>query len=133
MCSSGPPAAAWRQAALLSSRRHIVWLDEPLDRMLAVMPSMYQDIWTAAKGAYKAEPAIADGGEVVIYAPHVDEVSYVHGRCIDEIGYHSTPYFTAQWDRFKRRAGRHPGALDARQGARHLRCRRPASSGRGFR
>ena len=41
---------------------------------------MYDDIWTAAKGMYKIEPAIADGGEVIIYAPHVTEVSHVHGR-----------------------------------------------------
>ena len=29
---------AWREAAALSARRHIVWLDEPVDRVLAVMP-----------------------------------------------------------------------------------------------
>jgi nickel-dependent lactate racemase len=50
---------------------------------------------------YKVEPAVADGGEVVIYAPHVTEVSYTHGRLIDEVGYHCRDYFLAQWDRFK--------------------------------
>ncbi len=91
---------AWRQAATLSSRHHIVWVDEPYDRVLAVMPAMYDDLWTAAKGAYKSEPVVADGGEVIIYAPHVDEVSRVHGRLIDEIGYHCRDYFLGQWDRF---------------------------------
>ena len=91
---------AWHDAAFLSSRRHIVWLDRPFDRMLAVMPAMYDDLWTAAKGAYKTEPAVADGGEVIVYAPHVREVSYVHGRMIEEIGYHCRDYFLAQWDRF---------------------------------
>jgi nickel-dependent lactate racemase len=62
---------------------------------------MYDDIWTAAKGMYKMEPAIADGGEVVIYAPHIDEISYTHGRLIDEIGYHVRDYFLKQWERFK--------------------------------
>ncbi len=66
---------AWRQAAALSARRHVVWLDKPFDRVLTVMPAMYQDLWTAAKGVYKTEPAIADGGEVVVYAPHVREAS----------------------------------------------------------
>jgi nickel-dependent lactate racemase len=47
------------------------------------------------------EPAVADGGEIVIYAPHVSEVSYTHGRILDEIGYHCKDYFVAQWDRFK--------------------------------
>jgi nickel-dependent lactate racemase len=62
---------------------------------------MYDDLWTAAKGMYKVEPAVADGGEVVIYAPHVDEVSYAHGRILDEIGYHCRDYFVKQWDRFE--------------------------------
>jgi nickel-dependent lactate racemase len=98
---------AWRQAAALSSHRHIVWLDRPVDRVLSVMPAMYDDLWTAAKGAYKTEPAVADGGEIVIYAPHVSEVSYVHGRLLDEIGYHCRDYFLAQWDRF----GHYPGGI----------------------
>jgi nickel-dependent lactate racemase len=97
----GEVREAWRRAAALSARRHIVWLDHPLDRVLAVMPRMYDDLWTAAKGMYKTEPAIADGGEVIIYAPHVPEVSYVHGRLIDEVGYHCRDYFLAQWDRFR--------------------------------
>ena len=54
---------------------------------------------------YKIEPAVADGGEVVIYAPHVTEVSYVHGKLLDEVGYHCRDYFLAQWDRFKHYPG----------------------------
>jgi nickel-dependent lactate racemase len=96
---------AWRHAAMLSSQRHIVWVDEPYDRVLAVMPSMYDDLWTAGKGMYKSEPVVADGGEVIIYAPHVTEVSRVHGRMIDEVGYHCRDYFLAQWDRFSRYPG----------------------------
>ena len=64
------------------------------------MPTRYDDIWTAAKGCYKAQPAMADGGEVIIYAPHVAEVSETHHE-IYEIGYHCIDYFTKQWDRFK--------------------------------
>jgi nickel-dependent lactate racemase len=96
----GETHSAWRQAATLSARRHIVWVDEPFDRVLSVMPPMYDDLWTAAKGAYKTEPAVADGGEVIIYAPHVREVSHVHGRLIEEIGYHCRDYFLSQWDRY---------------------------------
>jgi nickel-dependent lactate racemase len=101
----GDTREAWRQAAMLSSRRHIVWVDEPYDRVLSVMPRLYDDLWTAAKGMYKTEPAVADGGEVIIYAPHVSEVSHTHGRLLDEIGYHCRDYFLAQWDRFKRYPG----------------------------
>ncbi|HUG52713.1 MAG TPA: lactate racemase domain-containing protein [Vicinamibacteria bacterium] len=97
----GDVRTAWREAAALSARRHIVWLDAPVQRVLAVMPRMYDDLWTAAKGMYKTEPAVADGGEVVIYAPHVTEVSYVHGRLLDEVGYHCRDYFLGQWERFR--------------------------------
>jgi nickel-dependent lactate racemase len=93
---------AWRQAAALSARRHIVWLDEPVERVLAVMPRMYADIWTAGKGVYKTEPAVADGGEVIVYAPHVTEVSRVHGRTLEAVGYHCRDYFVAQWPKFER-------------------------------
>jgi len=92
---------AWRAATELSAELDIVWVDQPFQRVLSVMPEMYDDIWTGAKGMYKLEPAIADGGEVVIYAPHITEVSYVHGHYLDEVGYHVRDYFTAQWDRFK--------------------------------
>ena len=101
----GDVQEAWRQAASLSASRHIVWVDRPFKRVLAVMPAMYEDLWTAAKGMYKTEPVVADDGEVVIYAPHVGEVSFVHGRIIDEIGYHCRDYFTAQWERFKQYPG----------------------------
>ena len=101
----GDPADTWRKAAMLSSRRHIVWVDHPYDRVLSVMPRLYDDLWTAAKGMYKVEPVVADGGEVIIYAPHVSEVSYTHGRVLNEIGYHCRDYFLAQWDRFKHYPG----------------------------
>jgi nickel-dependent lactate racemase len=97
----GTPREAYAAAADLSSRLHIVWVDQPFQRVLSVMPHMYDDIWTAAKGMYKMEPAIADGGEVIIYAPHIDEISYTHGRIIDQVGYHVRDYFVKQWDRFK--------------------------------
>ena len=42
----------------------MIWVDKPFDRVLSVMPPMYDDLWTAAKGMYKTEPAVADGGEV---------------------------------------------------------------------
>ncbi len=97
----GSPEEAWQSAAALSAQTHIVYVDKPFQRVLSVMPEMYDDLWTAAKGMYKMEPAVADGGEVVIYAPHITEVSYTHGKLIDEIGYHCRDYFMKQWDKFK--------------------------------
>ncbi len=97
----GSPEASWQAAAELSAKLHITYVERPFRRVLSVMPEMYDDLWTAAKGMYKLEPAVADGGEVVIYAPHIGEISYTHGRVIDQVGYHVRDYFTKQWDRFK--------------------------------
>lgn len=97
----GEARLAWREAAKLSSQRHIRWLDRPVRRVLAVMPKLYDDVWTAAKGMYKAEPAIADGGEVIIYAPHITELSYSHGALIDKVGYHCRDYFVKQASKFR--------------------------------
>lgn len=96
----GPARDAWQAASELSSKKHIQWVERPFRRVLSVMPTMYADMWTAAKGMYKVEPAIAEGGEVVIFAPHITEVSYTHGPLIDKIGYHCRDYFLKQWGHF---------------------------------
>jgi len=62
---------------------------------------MYDELWTGAKAMYKLEPAVALGGEVVIYAPHLEVVSRVHGKYIYEVGYHILPYFLHDWEHFK--------------------------------
>jgi nickel-dependent lactate racemase len=98
----GPPREAWSLAADLSARVHITYVDSPFTRALTVVPALYDDLWTAAKGMYKLEPAMADGAEVVLYAPELSEVSYTHGAIIDEVGYHVRDYFVKQWDRFKK-------------------------------
>ncbi len=92
---------AFHAAAQLSARHHIVWVDEPYQRVLSWTQPMYDELWTGAKAMYKLEPAIADGGEIVIYAPHLDTVSHVHGYYLYQIGYHVRDYFLKQWDTFK--------------------------------
>jgi nickel-dependent lactate racemase len=92
---------AWSAAADLSAKRHIRWCEKPFQRVLSCAPAMYDELWTAGKAMYKMEPAVAIGGEVIIYAPHLDVVSHVHGRYIYEIGYHILPYFLNDWERFK--------------------------------
>lgn len=96
----GDYLSAWEAAAELSSKRHIRWVDKPFQRVLSKAPAMYDELWTAAKAMYKLEPAIADGGEVVVYAPHLDTVSHVHGAYIYEAGYHVRDYYLKQWDKF---------------------------------
>jgi len=80
---------------------HIVYKDKPYKAILGIAPKMYDDMWTAGKVMYKLEPIVADGGTLIIYAPHIDEISYTHGRILDQIGYHTRDYFLKQWDKFK--------------------------------
>jgi len=96
----GAAREAWKAAAALSAQEHVRWEERPFRRVLSLLPEMYDDIWTGAKGMYKLEPAIANGGEVIIYAPHITEFSYTHGAFLDRIGYHCRDYFLQQWDRF---------------------------------
>ncbi|MDX6227759.1 MAG: hypothetical protein QOI76_1149 [Frankiales bacterium] len=105
--SYGTPEAAWADASAVSAQVHVKYLDRAYPRVLSMVPPMYQDIWTAAKGMYKLEPVVADGGELVLYAPHVKEFSESHGDLLAEIGYHTRDYFTGQWDRF----GDYPGGI----------------------
>ncbi len=92
---------AWLEAVALSSQLHVRYVDRSFKRVFSVMPKLYDDIWTAAKGMYKVEPVVEDGGEVIIYAPHIDEISYSHGAVLDRIGYHVRDYFVKQWERFR--------------------------------
>jgi lactate racemase len=96
----GKPRDAWKLAAEHSAQVHIRWLERPFQRVLAVLPEMYDDLWTGSKGMYKVEPALAEGGEVILYAPHITEASYTHKKYIDQIGYHCCEYFVKQWDKF---------------------------------
>ncbi len=97
----GDHLTAFEAAADLSRQRHIVWVDKPYQRVLSWAQTRYDELWTGAKAMYKLEPAVADGGELIIYAPHLDTVSHVHGRYIYEAGYHVIDYFLDQWEQFK--------------------------------
>jgi nickel-dependent lactate racemase len=98
---SGSPEEAWSAAADLSAQVHVRWCEHPYRQALSVLPEMYNELWVGAKGMYKLEPVIADGGEVIIYAPHLDRLSVVHGEVIRQIGYHVRDYFVKQWPRFE--------------------------------
>jgi nickel-dependent lactate racemase len=98
----GDVPTAWRAAAAVSDRLHIVYKDKAYDSVLSCAPEMYDDLWTGGKCMYKLEPVVADGGELIIYAPHITEISYTHGTILDEIGYHCRDYFSKQWDKFQK-------------------------------
>jgi lactate racemase len=98
---AGAPEAAWDQASELSRQVHITYKQKPFHTILSCAPPMYDELWTAGKCMYKLEPVLADGGELIIYAPHLSEVCVSHGSHIDKVGYHCRDYFLKQWDRFK--------------------------------
>jgi nickel-dependent lactate racemase len=97
----GSHIEAFEAAADLSAQLNVITVPQAFRRVLSMPSTQYDDLWTAAKAMYKTEPAIADGGEVIIYAPHLTEISYTHGRLIEQVGYHVRDYFLGQWERFK--------------------------------
>ena len=98
---AGTPEQAWDEASELSLRLHITTKKHPFHTILSCAPAMYDELWVGGKCMYKLEPVLADGGELIIYAPHIHEISVVHGKLIEEIGYHCRDYFLGQWERFK--------------------------------
>lgn len=98
---AGSPEAAWEAAVDLSQRRHITLKEGPFHTIVSCAPPMYDELWTGGKCMYKLEPVLADGGELIIYAPHIREISFTHRRWLDQVGYHCRDYFLQQWDQFK--------------------------------
>jgi len=98
---AGTPEAAWDSASDLSRKLHITYKEKPFHTILSCAPAMYDELWTAGKCMYKLEPVLADGGELIIYAPHMSEVCITHGSHIETVGYHCRDYFLQQWEKFK--------------------------------
>jgi nickel-dependent lactate racemase len=96
----GDTVEAWGKAADLSEQVHITYKEKPYNTILGIAPEMYDDIWTAGKVMYKLEPILADGAKLIIYAPHITEISYTHGKWLDKIGYHTRDYFLKRMEKF---------------------------------
>ncbi len=92
---------AWEAAADLSAQVNIVWAPRPYEFVLSMAPPMYRELWLAGKCMYKLEPVVADGGTLIIYGPHIHEISPTHGRWLLEVGYHVRDFFLAQWEKYK--------------------------------
>jgi nickel-dependent lactate racemase len=98
---AGSPENAWDDASEHSRRVHVVLKDRPFHTILSCAPQMYDELWVGGKCMYKLEPVLADGGELIIYAPHIDRISETHGSLIESIGYHCRDYFLKQWETYK--------------------------------
>ena len=97
----GSPEEAWESAADLSDKTNIIYKDRKFHTVLSQAPDMYDDLWTGGKCMYKLEPIVEDGGKLIIYAPHIREVSVTHGETIEKIGYHVRDYFKKQSSKFE--------------------------------
>ena len=98
---AGTPESAWDKASDHSRSLHICYKERPFRTVLSCVPKMYDELWTGGKGMYKLEPVVADGGELIIYGPHITEVCIAHGKTLLEVGYHCRDYFLKQWDKFR--------------------------------
>jgi nickel-dependent lactate racemase len=96
----GSPEEAWSAAADLSREVHVRFTDRRFDSVLSVAPEMYEELWVGGKCVYKLEQVVADGGELIVYAPHIKRMSITHGEIIRQIGYHVRDYFVKQGARF---------------------------------
>jgi nickel-dependent lactate racemase len=97
---AGPPDEAWSASVQLARQLHVTWLERPYRRVVSQPLPIYNELWTAAKAVYKLEGAVADDGELIVYAPWLTEVSRTHGKTIFEVGYHVLDYFLEQWEQF---------------------------------
>src|SRR5690606_41944476 len=73
--SFGDCLASWADAAQVSAATHVRYLDAPVARVLSLVPAMYGEIWTGAKGFYKVEPVVADRKSTRLNSSHV-KISY---------------------------------------------------------
>jgi nickel-dependent lactate racemase len=91
---------SWEAAADLSEKIHVVFKEKPFHTVLGVCPEMYDELWTGGKVMYKLEQVVAPGGKLIIYAPHITEISRTWGRYMDKIGYHTVGYFLSKPGKF---------------------------------
>jgi nickel-dependent lactate racemase len=98
---AGDVREAWSQAADLSARVHIVTKPRPFHTVLGRASELYDEIWTAGKVMYKLEQVVEPGGRLIIYGPHIREVSRTWGDLIERVGYHTRDYFLQRIERFR--------------------------------
>jgi lactate racemase len=97
---TGETEKAWSETADVSAQIHIKYLEKPVNKVLAILPEMYTDLWVGGKGMYKTDPVIQDGGEVIIFAPHIERISFTHGKILEKVGYHVKDFFMNQWENY---------------------------------
>src|SRR5947207_635937 len=75
---------AFRRAAEVSRHVHIKYTGRKYKRCVALLDEHYDELWVGGKASYKLGAIIDEGGELIIYAPHLRSISENHGRLIDK-------------------------------------------------
>ncbi|HKG78644.1 MAG TPA: hypothetical protein VKA78_04480, partial [Pyrinomonadaceae bacterium] len=84
---TGDIREAFRRAAEVSRRIHIRYTGRKYRRVVALLDSHYDELWVGGKASYKLGAIIEEGGELIIYAPHLTKLSETHGALIEKYGY----------------------------------------------
>lgn len=84
---AGEVREAFRRAAEVSREVHIRYTGRKYRRVVALLDEHYDELWVGGKASYKLGGIIADGGELIIYAPHLRAISETHGLLIEKYGY----------------------------------------------
>lgn len=78
---------AFRRAAAVSSQVHVKRIGRKYKRVVALLDRHYDELWVGGKASYKLGSIIEAGGELIIYAPHLKQLSATHGHLIEKYGY----------------------------------------------
>ena len=78
---------AFRRAAEVSGQVHIKHIGRKYKRVVALLDRHYDELWVGGKASYKLGSIIESGGELIIYAPQLKQLSATHGRLIEKYGY----------------------------------------------
>ena len=84
---AGDVRRAFRLAAKVSRSVHIKYTGRKYGRVVALLDEHYDELWVGGKASYKLGGIIEEGGELVVYAPHLRAISETHGRLIEKYGY----------------------------------------------
>lgn len=84
---AGEVREAFRRAADVSRQVHIRYTGRKYKRVVALLDEHYDELWVGGKASYKLGGIIDEGGELIIYAPHLRMISETHGLLIEKYGY----------------------------------------------
>ena len=84
---TGDIREAFRRAAEVSRKVHIRYTGRKYKRVIALLDPHYDELWVGGKASYKLGAIIEEGGELIIYAPHLTKLSETHGELIEKYGY----------------------------------------------